>query len=348
VNRVKTLDFDETSSLDAVWRAYRSERSQGSKSALGTPWEPTYLGRATYLRVAVVFIDCGAGVGQRIYIDQYTDTSGLNYFQNRYYDNARGQFVTQDPVFWEIGLTTDGRAVLPSPQALNSYSYANGNPILNKDPNGRCGPICVGLLALVAPDIAGDPVFNANGTISSTPQQVEMSTLTFAGLMLTNSEESKVLSELRAGNSSSLMETIGMSNPLDEVTSLPTRIPTGGAAIIVGTLVGINWLVGGANGWGDNPTNLAWLKALYNSKKILGDNQNKTINAGDIPRVTVSTGVPASYSSSGSSNISPLSGVSGLPPIIAAAASAGYGSSGSSYTTFFAANAFSACGTLCR
>ena len=49
----------------------------------------------------------------------------------------RGQFISQDPVFWEIGLTQDGKNALSSPQALNSYGYAGDNPITNKDPNGR-------------------------------------------------------------------------------------------------------------------------------------------------------------------------------------------------------------------
>src|SRR5262249_13520557 len=52
-------------------------------------------------------------------------------------DSARGQFISQDPVFWEIGQSQDGKNALSNPQALNSYGYANDNPITNKDPNGR-------------------------------------------------------------------------------------------------------------------------------------------------------------------------------------------------------------------
>src|SRR6266545_2274969 len=41
---------------------------------------------------------------KRKYIAQFTDdNSGLDYLNARYYDAGRGQFVTQDPVFWEIG-----------------------------------------------------------------------------------------------------------------------------------------------------------------------------------------------------------------------------------------------------
>jgi RHS repeat-associated protein len=62
---------------------------------------------------------------------------GRDILMARYYDSARGQFVTQDPVFWEIGVSPDGRRVLTNPQQANSYSYAGDNPISNKDPDGR-------------------------------------------------------------------------------------------------------------------------------------------------------------------------------------------------------------------
>ena len=67
----------------------------------------------------------------------YRDDTGLDYAMARYYDNARGQFLSEDPVFWEIGQTPDGKAILSDPQSQNSYSWARDNPIINKDPNGR-------------------------------------------------------------------------------------------------------------------------------------------------------------------------------------------------------------------
>jgi RHS repeat-associated protein len=74
----------------------------------------------------------------RKYIGQYYDEgTGLNYLNARYYEGSRGQFLSQDPVFWEIGQTQDGIKVLSNPQLQNSYSYAGGNPITNKDPDGR-------------------------------------------------------------------------------------------------------------------------------------------------------------------------------------------------------------------
>ena len=69
----------------------------------------------------------GAG---RQYINRFADQSSLDYLNRRYYDPARGQFTSQDPVFWS------NRQDLTNPQSLNSYSYAEDNPITRKDPDG--------------------------------------------------------------------------------------------------------------------------------------------------------------------------------------------------------------------
>ncbi len=67
----------------------------------------------------------------RQYIGQYDDSeSDLAYLNARYYDSGRGQFVSQDPVFWSTSQN------LIDPQTLNSYSYASNNPINKKDPTG--------------------------------------------------------------------------------------------------------------------------------------------------------------------------------------------------------------------
>lgn len=108
---------------------------------------------------------------QRKFADTERDTeTGLDYAQNRYYANERGQFISIDLVFWSTGTTlqngapnsTSGSGLSPNttsgyrptsgmgrsgpnpeqmawladPQAQNSYSYARNNPIVNKDPDG--------------------------------------------------------------------------------------------------------------------------------------------------------------------------------------------------------------------
>jgi RHS repeat-associated protein len=79
---------------------------------------------------------------KRKFIGQFSDDSGLSYLNARFYNPTQGQFISQDPVFWEIGQTRDGQIALANPQALNRYAYANDNPIIGKDPSGRC-PVCV-------------------------------------------------------------------------------------------------------------------------------------------------------------------------------------------------------------
>lgn len=64
---------------------------------------------------------------------QYDGSTALNYLNARYQDPARGQFLSQDPVF----LSDPKNQILEDPQSLNSYSYAENNPITKKDPTGR-------------------------------------------------------------------------------------------------------------------------------------------------------------------------------------------------------------------
>ena len=63
-------------------------------------------------------------------IGQFSDAqTNLDYLNARYYNSTQGQFLSEDPVFW-------GRQNLADPQSFNVYSYAQGNPIIGKDPTG--------------------------------------------------------------------------------------------------------------------------------------------------------------------------------------------------------------------
>ena len=76
-------------------------------------------------------ISSGNDVSQREFIGQVEDPeTSLNYLNARYYNNATGQFLSEDPVFW-------GKQDLQDPQSFNSYSYAGNNPITKKDPTGK-------------------------------------------------------------------------------------------------------------------------------------------------------------------------------------------------------------------
>jgi RHS repeat-associated protein len=80
---------------------------------------------------------------KRQFIGQFADDSTLNYLNARFYESSRGQFLSQDPVFWGDPKQQN----LQDPQALNVYSYSADNHIVNKDPSGKCAgpllPVCV-------------------------------------------------------------------------------------------------------------------------------------------------------------------------------------------------------------
>ena len=66
-------------------------------------------------------ISTGLDASARKYIgEMYDEASGLNYLNARYMDPSRGQFISQDPVFWEIGITNDGKNALLNPQSLHT------------------------------------------------------------------------------------------------------------------------------------------------------------------------------------------------------------------------------------
>jgi RHS repeat-associated protein len=70
---------------------------------------------------------------KRKFIGQEYDTpTGLSYLNARYYNGARGGFVSEDPVF--IGVPS--KQTITDPQSLNSYSYSDDNPINRSDPSG--------------------------------------------------------------------------------------------------------------------------------------------------------------------------------------------------------------------
>src|SRR3989344_2351642 len=90
---------------------------------------------------------------RRKYIgEQYDDNTALSYLNARYYNGTQGRLLSQDPVFWE-------NQNLENPQSLNSYSYAENNPILRKDQSGRCSQCLIGAGAGIVGQYGYD-VFN--------------------------------------------------------------------------------------------------------------------------------------------------------------------------------------------
>jgi RHS repeat-associated protein len=85
-------------------------------------------------------IEAGTDVSQREFIgEMFDETPDLSYLSARYYKNARGQFLSQDPVFINLSKLD---VQLVDPQSWNSYTYARNNSIILKDSGGKwCGNI---------------------------------------------------------------------------------------------------------------------------------------------------------------------------------------------------------------
>ena len=91
----------------------------------------------------------GTTTAARQYIGQYSDPSGLDYLNARYYNPAQGQFLAEDPAFLMLGNSSQVQQLtqqqqnqfLTNPQQLNAYSYAGDNPLIAKDPSGNSGVV---------------------------------------------------------------------------------------------------------------------------------------------------------------------------------------------------------------
>jgi RHS repeat-associated protein len=68
--------------------------------------------------------------------------TGYYFYGARYYNAGQGQFLSEDPLFIDLGsdLSPYNRnlnSLLTEPQLLNSYSYVANNPLVFIDPNGN-------------------------------------------------------------------------------------------------------------------------------------------------------------------------------------------------------------------
>jgi RHS repeat-associated protein len=166
-------------------------------------------------------ISSGDNTTKRHYIGEMFDSStGLNYLNARYLDSKHGRFVSQDPSFLEIGSDDFeekyGRTLkmhLTDPQSLNSYSYANGNPVILKDPDGDIVPIILAVWGAVELGLSIYDVYNTADTIfdknASLSEKVITGGLTVAGFALPGGGYSsggrsagKVIQEIYKGTNS--------------------------------------------------------------------------------------------------------------------------------------------------
>ncbi len=73
------------------------------------------------------------------------DSTGLHYYNARYYDSQLGRFITAD---WIVESSAN-------PQILNRYSYVGNNPIRYIDPTGNCFLVCIVIGAVIGAISAG-------------------------------------------------------------------------------------------------------------------------------------------------------------------------------------------------
>jgi RHS repeat-associated protein len=75
---------------------------------------------------------------QRRFIgEEYDGDTEFSYLNARYYQGSRGQFMSQDPVFVNLGVDRRTQALLADPQLQNAYAYSRNNPLAYRDPTGE-------------------------------------------------------------------------------------------------------------------------------------------------------------------------------------------------------------------
>jgi RHS repeat-associated protein len=130
-----SADLDREPPLDATWHALSSAspgvENESNIERVGNLAQ--WFDNAPYGSL-LASGSTGTTTVARQYIGQYSDTSGLDYLNARYYSPVQGQFISQDPVF----LGNPSQQNLTDPQSMNSYSYSDDNPIVKSDPTGKC------------------------------------------------------------------------------------------------------------------------------------------------------------------------------------------------------------------
>jgi RHS repeat-associated protein len=135
--------------------------------------------------------------------------------QARYYDGSKGEFLSEDPVF--LGNPADQD--LTNPQSLNSYSYANDNPINRSDPSGLgAGPLGAASAVVLAAIVA---VLYAALTILSSPQAQHANSQAVSAIL---NQSTQIVQNLSSAHP--LVNTGGTANTKSGVSVTPLN-PSG-------------------------------------------------------------------------------------------------------------------------
>jgi RHS repeat-associated protein len=142
---MKLADLDLDCSLAAMWGAFHAARCNKPTEVVSRGGTSTVVQTLDYYPFGAQRIRSGSSVSDRQFIgERYDANTDLNYLNARYYDSSRGQFISQDPTFWALKMN------LNDPQSLNSYSYANDNPITKKDADGLAATVAQQIQVLQA------------------------------------------------------------------------------------------------------------------------------------------------------------------------------------------------------
>lgn len=108
----------------------------GMNVATSDGGSPTVVELADYYPYGNARIDEQSGLNsQRKFANyEFDPASNLNYLNQRYYNGTNANFLSQDPVFWDLSQL---EIQLADPQSWNSYSYARNNPLKYNDPDGQ-------------------------------------------------------------------------------------------------------------------------------------------------------------------------------------------------------------------
>jgi RHS repeat-associated protein len=81
---------------------------------------------------------------QRRFIgEEFDGDTEFSYLNARYYQGSRGQFLSHDPLFLNLGANSKALAILADPQLLNAYSYSRNNPLTLVDDGGEIPHVIV-------------------------------------------------------------------------------------------------------------------------------------------------------------------------------------------------------------
>jgi RHS repeat-associated protein len=137
---------------------------------------------------------------------QRLDSTGLYYYNARYYDPNIGRFISPDTIF-EDPL---------NPQSLNRYSYCINNPLRYTDPSGHgIGSLFSSIVKTITSTVT-NVVNTITTTVQSTYNTVSTSVATAANTVTTS------VKTAASTVATAALNTVGITN----ITSIPINIPS--------------------------------------------------------------------------------------------------------------------------